>query len=84
MHAYFGKDEQGGSRFLLDTTTPFTVVTSKDCLNCYIFSGGVFDPSKSDTFKAISDPDKPVNLTVGTSLLQGYWGSDTLMLKGSK
>ena len=84
MHAYIGEDQQSGSHFLLDTTTPFTVVTSKGCLNCYIFSGGVFDPSKSDTFKAIGDPDKPENLTVGTSLLQGYWGSDTMMLKGSK
>ena len=47
------------------------------------FGGGIFDPNKSDSFKAIGDPDKPENITIGSSEFQGYRGSDTIKLKSS-
>ena len=36
MPAYFGSNDQGGSQstFVLDTTSPYLSITSKDCDNC--------------------------------------------------
>ena len=51
MEAYFGDDQQGGDKFLVDIISPFVAITASSCDNCSDEGSGVFDPSSSSTFK---------------------------------
>ena len=65
MHARFGSEHVGkNSNFLISTTTPYVVITSKDCENCGNKGEGIFDADDSDDFEEISDPDDPINMTI--------------------
>ena len=88
MPAAFGNPPQGDddTAMLIDTTTPFVAITSKDCDNCKERHGGdgVFDTDNSDTFKSIGSKDNPVTITMSQIELIGYWGQDTIQeAKGS-
>ena len=85
--AYFGSDSQGGrhSAFLLDTTTSFVAITSTDCDNCDDGErGGLFDKEESDSFSQVGDPHNPITITIDATNVEGYWGKDTVELKGQQ
>ena len=80
--AYFGSNRQGGvdSQFAIDTSTPFMMITEKDCDNCsYSRHGkGIFDPRASHSFTYLTKPDESEDIVIGEYTVTGYWGIDTI------
>ena len=67
--AYFGFNRQGGpdSKFVIDTTTPFLVITDVTCDNCSDTpdGSGDFNSDDSQSFRPVSMPPDEDSITVG-------------------
>ena len=80
---YFGTPKQGNSssKFMFDTSSITSAVTTTECTNC---ANQYFDPSLSSSFKLTSSEEKVLDYSFGKKSLTGYMGQDLVCLLDNK